>query len=307
MARQFDLTRLDTVQLVPPTPFSDDGRQVEFDQLSRFTEAMVSAGVSVLLPAAGTGEFHSLSADEIIGCVQAVRQAAPQAVVIAPIGFGVGHAVAIGQRAAEVGADALLLMPPIHPYLSDAGFRDYIQAIASAVSLPLLAYKKGPVPSDQLLTEIGQGGRLIGIKYAVNEIDTFTRFAETNRGKLGLYCGTAERFAPFFMLAGATGYTSGLGNIVPRLTLAMHAALRSGNYSEAMRLLNVVRPIEDFRALAGDSFNISAIKAGLQIAGWNFGPVRPPQRRLNADETAQLRKLLEPILAAEKSSPVTSK
>lgn len=296
---QLVLARLDTVQLVPPTPFTADGKSVKYDELSRFTESVVKAGISVLLPAAGTGEFHSLSAEEVVGCVQATRQAVPQAVVIAPIGFGLGHAIQIGQRAAEVGADGLLLMPPVHPYLSDAGFRDYFQAIAVAAPLPLLAYKKGPHPSDALLTELGKEGRLVGVKYAVNEMDAFTKFADANRGRLGLYCGTAERFAPFFMLAGATGYTSGLGNVAPKLTLAMHAALKSGNYAEAMRLLTVVRPIEDFRALAADSFNISAIKAAMQIADWDFGPVRPPQRRLTSDEVGQLRTVVEPILAAD--------
>jgi len=294
-----DLARLDTVQLVPPTPFSADGRQVKYADLSRFIESVVNAGISVLLPAAGTGEFHSLSAEEVIGCVEATRQAAPQAVVVAPIGFGVGHAVQIGQRAAELGADAALLMPPVHPYLSDTGFREYFEAIAAAVPLPLLAYKKGPNPSDGLLTELGRGGRLAGVKYAVNEMDAFTKFADVNRGKLGLYCGTAERFAPFFALAGATGFTSGLANLVPKLSLSMFAALKRGDYAEAMRILSIVRPIEDFRALAADSFNISAIKGAMQISGWDFGPVRPPQRRLTPDETAQLRQVIEPILAAE--------
>jgi 4-hydroxy-tetrahydrodipicolinate synthase len=297
--KRLDLTRLDTVQLVPPTPFSDDGAKIRADELGRFTESVIKAGVSVLLPAAGTGEFHSLSADEVVACVQTAREAAPNAVVVAPIGFGISHAVQIGRRASDIGADALLLMPPIHPYLSDSGFRDYFQAIASAVSRPILAYKKGPVPSDALLTELGKEGRLAGVKYAVNDLDAFTRFAEANRGRLGLYCGTAERFAPFFALAGATGYTSGLGNIAPKLTLAMSAALRAGNFAEAMRLLKIVRPIEDFRALSGDSYNISAIKAGMQFAGWNFGPVRPPQRRLTAEESAELRRLLEPILSTE--------
>ena len=297
--KQLDLKRLDTVQLVPPTPFTEDGREVRFDELGRFVKSVTAAGVTVLLPAAGTGEFHSLSAEEVIGCVKATRNAAPEAVVIAPIGFGVGHAAQIGQRVAELGAEALLLMPPVHPYLSDAGFRDYFQAIAAAAPLPILAYKKGPVPSDDLLTELGLAGRLMGVKYAVNDMDAFTRFADANRGRLGLYCGTAERFAPFFMLAGATGYTSGLGNIVPKLTLKMHAALRDGDYVEAMRLLKIVRPIEDFRAMAGDSFNISAIKAAMQIVGWNFGPPRPPQRRLSSEELERLRQVVSPILTAE--------
>lgn len=294
-----DLSRLETVQLVPPTPFTSDGQNVEREELAQLVKSMVTAGISMLIPAAGTGEFHSLSVDEVIECVQTTRSAAPNAVVIAPVGFGLGHAVTLGQRAAEAGADGLLLMPPIHPYLSDAGFRDYFQAISDAVSLPIMAYKKGPVPSDPLLTELGQSGRLAGVKYAVNDLDAWNRFVMANRNRIGLYCGTAERFAPFFMLAGATGYTSGLGNLVPKLTLSMHAALKAGNFPEAMRLLNIIRPIEDFRAMAGDSFNISAIKAGLNIAGRRFGPVRPPQRKLTPEELVQLQRILEPILDAE--------
>jgi 4-hydroxy-tetrahydrodipicolinate synthase len=295
-----DLSRLATVQLVPPTPFSADGTAVVPQRLAEFVQDRASAGITVFLPAAGTGEFHSLSAAEVISCVKATRSAlGSRCLVIAPIGFGVGHAIDIGRQAADVGADTLLLMPPIHPYLSDAGFRDYFLAIAQAVRLPLLAYKKGPVPSDRLLTELGTTGRLIGIKYAVNDLDAFTRFAEQNRSKLGLYCGTAERFAPFFMLAGATGYTSGAGNLCPRLTLALHAALAAGRYDEAFRLLAILRPIEEYRARDGDSYNISAIKAGMRLCGWDFGPPRPPQRRLTAEDEAELARVLEPILAAE--------
>src|SRR5262245_2645771 len=240
MPPPLDLSRLATVHLVPPTPFTADGRAVVPEQLGAFVRAMVDAGMRVFLPAAGTGEFHSLSAAEVATCVRATREAAGRGcVVLAPVGFGVAHAVEIGRHAVEAGADALLLMPPIHPYLSDAGFRDYFRAIAGAVPLPLLAYKKGPVPSDNLLAELAAEGRLAGVKYAVNDLDSFSRFADRVRGRLGLYCGTAERHAPFFMLAGAAGYTSGTGNLCPRLSLAMHAALAAGRHDEAMRLLSV--------------------------------------------------------------------
>jgi len=190
-------------------------------------------------------------------------------------------------------------MPPVHPSLSDAGFRDYFEAIAAAVPLSLLTYKKGSVPSDALLTSLATEGRLVGVKYAVNDLDAFTCFADRVRSRLGLYCGTAERYAPFFMLAGATGYTSGVASLCPRLSLAMHAALTAQRYDEAMRLLSILRPIEDYRARDGDSYSISAIKYALQVCGWDFGPVRPPQRRLTPEEEAEVRRLLEPARAAE--------
>ena len=298
-----DLARLDTVQLVPPTPMSDDGATVLPERLAEFVRARVADGIRVFLPAAGTGEFHSLSADEVVSLVRATVEATRAAagsdcLVFAPIGFSVRHALDIAGPAADAGADGLLLMPPIHPYLGDPGFRDYFEAIAAGTKLPLLAYKKGPCPSDNLLTELGRAGRLVGIKYAVNEIDGFRKFADRNRGRLGLYCGTAERFAPYFMLAGATGYTSGAGNLFPQLTLAMHRALAAGRTAEAMQILDRLRPLEDFRARHGDAYNIAAVKAALKLSGWDFGPVRPPQPRLPAPDLAELEQILRAISAA---------
>jgi 4-hydroxy-tetrahydrodipicolinate synthase len=295
-----DLDRLSTVQLVPLTPFSPDGTTVLPDVLGGFARSMYDAGIRVFLPAAGTGEFHSLTAAEVVACVQAVREAVgADAVVLAPIGLGLTHALAIGRSAIEAGADALLIMPPIHPYLADSGVRDYFRVLMDALRLPFLAYKKGPIPSEELLGELAATGRLVGVKYAVNDLDAVTRFIEANRGRLRVFCGTAERFAPFFHLAGAMGYTSGAGNLCPRLTLTMHRALSEGRYSEAMESLRRIRPIEDYRAKAGDSYNISMLKAALHLTGRDFGPPRPPLRRIQPAEEAEIRSLIAPILAAE--------
>lgn len=300
MTKHLDLDRFATVQLVPLTPFSADGGRVLADRLGPFVQQMYRAGIRVFLPAAGTGEFHSLSADEIAACVAATHQAAgADALVVGPVGLGLAFALQAGRRAIEAGADALLVMPPIHSYLSDSGVRDYFQALAAELPLPLLAYKKGPYPSDELLLELARGGQLAGIKYAVNDVDALSRFAAALDPRVGLYCGTAERFAPFFAQAGVRGYTSGAGNICPRLTLAMHAALAKGDQPEAMRLLKVIRPIEDYRARSADSYNISMLKFALKVAGHDFGPVRSPLRRLTAQEEAEVRAIVEPILAAE--------
>lgn len=296
----FELTRLSTVQLVPLTPFSEDGGHVVSEVLGAFARSLYEAGIRVFLPGAGTGEFHSLTASEVVSCVRAVREAVGEdATVIAPVGFGVAHALAIGRGAIEAGADALLVMPPVHPYLCDAGMRDYFLALMDRLPLPFLAYKKGPVPGDALLGELATTGKLAGVKYAVNDVDAVTRFIGAFGDRVGVYCGTAERFAPSFHLAGARGYTSGAGNLCPRLTLAMHSALAAGDFARAMEVLRILRPIEDYRARSGDSYNISMLKVALRLTGRDFGPPRPPQRRLTIAEEAEVQSLLEPILAAE--------
>jgi 4-hydroxy-tetrahydrodipicolinate synthase len=299
MSAALDRARLDTVQVVPPTPFTADGSALSLGKLPPLLQRLTAAGISVFLPGAGTGEFHSLSAQEVIELAAATRQAAPDAVVVSPIGFGLGHSLAIGRPALDAGADTLLLMPPIHPYLADAGFADYFRALTDALEIPILAYKRGPVPSDRLLLELASEGRLLGVKYAVNDPPAFLQFAEQIGDQCGLYCGTAEKWAPFFMLAGATGYTSGAGVLCPRLTLALHAALARGAQQEALDLLRVIRPIEDLRAREADSFNISLLKWSLNLVGCDFGPPRPPQRRLTPEQQEEARRVMTPILEAE--------
>jgi 4-hydroxy-tetrahydrodipicolinate synthase len=101
------------------------------------------------------------------------------------------------------------------------------------------------------------------------------------------------------MLAGAAGYTSGSGCVVPRLTLALHAALARGDARETMRLLQVIRPLEDARARDGDSYNITLVKFWLEECGHAFGSARLPQRQLTDGERVEFRKILAPIRAAE--------
>jgi 4-hydroxy-tetrahydrodipicolinate synthase len=300
MPHALDAARLNTVQLVPLTPMSADGKRTLPEVMTAFIRDLAKAGIRVFLPAAGTGEFHSLSADEIVECVAATRAGAgPEATVIAPIGFGLGHALAIGKRAIEAGADGFLVMPPVHPYLCDAGIKEYLSVLAAELPRPLLTYKKGPVPSDALLAELGIAGKLAGIKYGENNLDAAAQLIAKLGGRAVVSCGTAERHAPYFHLAGAIGYTSGAGNLCPKLTLAMHRALGGGEYAEALRIQAILRPIEDYRARAGDSYNISMLKAAMKATGRDFGPARLPQRPITAAEEQEIIALVKPILAAE--------
>lgn len=305
MSKAFDPAVLRTVHLVPLTAYSNDGR-LNRDVQAGHVRDMAEAGMRVFLPAAGTSEFHSLSAGEIVELVRITREAAGRdAVIFAPVGLQLGHAIEVALRSLDAGADGIMFMPFAHPYLSEAGARDYYRAVLDEVPAPALVYKKGPIPSSNLLLEMGTWEHVVGVKYAVNEMHEFrtTVLADAGRPKehrLELLCGSAERFAPYYMLAGATGYTTGAGNLCPHLTLAMHAAFAAGEFAEGMRLQKLILPIEDYRARAGDSYNVSMLKHAMTLVGKDFGPPRPPQRRLTEGESAEIDELMQPILAAEK-------
>ena len=133
-------------------------------------------------------------------------------------------------------------------------------------------YKKSDIPSDALLLKLGADKRSIGVKYSVNQMHQFRTTVTADEHGLEWICGSAERFAPYYMLAGSGGFTSGAGNICPHLSLAMHVAFAAGDYAEGMRIQQLILPIEDYRARAGDSFNISMLKYAITLKGADFGP-----------------------------------
>lgn len=299
MSDSFDRAQLRTVHLVPLTPF-DSANRLNGDLLAGHISRMYAAGMRVYLPAAGTSEFHSLSADEVVESVRITREASgPDAAVFAPVGLQIGHAVDVAVRSLEVGATGIMFMPWSHPYVSDAGVRDYVETVLEAAPCPALVYKKADTPSNVLLLELADHPHVVGVKYAVNEMHEFRKVVLADGGRIEWLCGSAERFAPYYMLAGSGGYTTGAGNLCPRLTLAMHAALSSGEYSEGMRLQQLILPIEDYRARARDSFNVSMLKHAMTLTGEDFGPARPPQRKLTSAECAEIEGLMRPILGAE--------
>jgi 4-hydroxy-tetrahydrodipicolinate synthase len=299
MASDFDPGRLRTVHLVPLTAFRPDGR-LDLAVQAGHTARMYDAGLRVFLPAAGTSEFYSLSADEVVELVRVTCESAGEdACVFAPVGLQVGHALEIAERSLAAGATGIMFMPFVHPYLSEPGARDYYRTVLERVPCPTLIYKKAAIPGNGLLLELADDPHVVGVKYAENLLHDFRKVVLADRGRIEWLCGSAERFAPYFMLAGASGYTTGAGNLCPHLTLAMHAAFAAGEYDEGMRLQRLIVPIEDYRARDGDSYNVTMLKQALTLTGQDFGPPRPPMRQLTSAERTEIETLMRPILAAE--------
>ena len=291
--------RLRTVQMVPITAYDASG-QLAPAPVRTLVGRAATAGIRVFIPCAGSAEFDCLSNDEIVRTIGVVRETVgPNATVMVPVGRQCHEAIRLGQDAVRAGADCVLVMPLAFPYLSNPGAKDYYKAILDGVGVPVLLYKKADVPSDDLLLELAEHPNLMGVKYAVNDIDAFTRVVQKDGGRIDWYCGSAERFAPSFMLVGATGYTSGAANVVPRLTLAMHAAIVAGDWPRALRLQQAIRPIEDYRARGGGSFNITFLKYAITHTGLDFGPPRPPNRRLTETEMREIDELMPALLKAE--------
>ena len=77
--------------------------------------------------------------------------------------------------------------------------------------------------------------------------------------------------------------------------------VESGDFAGAMRTLELLRPLEEFRGRADKSYNVPVLKAALRIAGIDFGAPRP-QRQLPPDDEDELTEVVRELLAEEASA-----
>ena len=104
--------------------------------------------------------------------------------------------------------------------------------------------------------------------------------------------GLAEPYAPAYFSAGATGFTSGLVNVAPLLSLAMLGALRAGDHGTAMAVWERIRRFEELRAADGSAANVSVVKEALAVLGLCRRDVRPPSSVLPEPVRAEVAQIV---------------
>src|SRR5262249_10345228 len=153
--------------------------------------------------------------------------------VMAGVGLSADGAVAAARHARQAGADSVMVHQPVHPYRSAEGWMAYHRQIAEAVpELGVVLYIRDRKNAGGQLRELGERcPNVVGVKYAVPDPVRFAAVArDAGLDRFAWICGLAEPYTPAYWAMGATGFTSGLVNVVPRLSAALLAALRAGDY-----------------------------------------------------------------------------
>ena len=276
------------------TPYAPDGA-VHHDRLAKVVDAIAAAGIDNIVTGGNTGEFYALTLDEIRAvCRTAVTANAGRRVITAGIGRSLADACGLATSAAEAGADLIMLHQAPDPFQSPAGAIAYTHRIADASSLPLVLYLRNDPYSREQFDELLSHPRIIGIKYASPDIARLTdRIEVARRHDVLVVCGLAETWAAPFSAAGATGFTSGLVNLLPALSITVRDALRAGDYAAAREQVRRIAPFEAMRAMQGNGCNVTVVKEAMRLTGTDVGPVRPPGTpTLGKDDLEALRRLL---------------
>lgn len=262
---------------------------------------LVDAGIRTFFVAGHTGEVMSLSPGEWTEAVRvAIETVGDRALVIPGIAHELPVALELARRAERLGAAGVLLMPRSQPHVSAVGIVGYWRAILDATGLPGVVYKKR-LPDDRSLLELVADPRVVGCKYGDTDLSRFRTTVEASPADTAWICGTAERHAPFLAAAGAIGFTSGLANFAPHLSLEMHRALASNDLDAALAVRATCLEFEEIRAAHEERFNVSAVKTALQAIGHPVGGVRPPLENVDAQTRARIDALVPAMVGEGRS------
>ncbi|MFE0135471.1 dihydrodipicolinate synthase family protein [Streptomyces sp. NPDC059037] len=285
------------VVAIPVTPFADDG-SVDRDSYRALIRRLTDGGVRTLTPNGNTGEFYALDPEErrLVTELTLEEAGASGATVLAGVGHDLPTAVAAARHARDAGAHMVMVHQPVHPYVSQEGWVDYHRAVADAVpELGVVPYIRNSLLAGQHLANLGElCPNVIGAKYATPDAAAFAAFArDAGLGRFVWVAGLAELYAPAYWAVGATGFTSGLVNVAPELSLRMRDALRSCDHPAAMEVWERIRRFEELRAADQSADNVTVVKEALAALGLCRRDVRPPSRVLPVERREEIAALVK--------------
>ena len=196
------------------TLFDDDG-DLDAEATAFHAVRLVGLGVRAVVVAGSTGEAATLSPEERVTLLSAVRDAVPDPV---PVLAGTGapsarQAAALTLSAREHGADGVLVLSP--PRVDDP--RPYYELVArSAGNLPLLAYHYPRASAPGIPVEMLADLPVTGLKDSSGDPD---RLLEELAWGRPLYTGSSAILALAGPL-GCAGAILALANVEPEMCVA---------------------------------------------------------------------------------------
>jgi len=276
------------------TPFREDG-SVNLDAAQRLAAQLCEDGSDGIVVAGTTGESPTLTDDEKIGLVRAIRQAIPGRAVVAGTGtYDTRHSVHLSERAMEAGADALLAVVPYYNKPPQEGMYQHFRAIAEVG--PVIMYNiQGRTAINMTaatMLRAAEVPNVIGVKEASGDIT-----------QMGLVCADApagfrvwsgdDNFTLPLLAVGGYGVICVISHIAGSAMKAIIEAYAAGRNEEARRIHLGLLPV--MQALMTTAPNPVPLKTALNALGFPAGPFRLPLVPL---PPAELDRVLAAVRAA---------
>ncbi|HKG47789.1 MAG TPA: 5-dehydro-4-deoxyglucarate dehydratase [Pyrinomonadaceae bacterium] len=285
--------KLSGVIAFPVTPFKED-LSLDLPGLHENLTKLLEHPIAAVVAAGGTGELYSLTPAEYARVVELTTHAVEDRVpVIAGVGFGQRLAVEMAQAAEKAGADGILAFPPYYPQAEDEGLFEYYRAIGEATRLGMLIYSRDWANfSASMVERLTAIPTLVGWTDGQGDIRRLQMLINHVGDRLHWTGGAGDDMVAAYFSIGVSTFTSSIATVAPRLPLKLHELAEAGDTEALTELLDrCVIPLYSLRGRRR-GYEVSAMKAMMDMVGLNGGPVRPPLVNVKPDEEDELRAIL---------------
>jgi 4-hydroxy-2-oxoglutarate aldolase len=268
------------------TPFRSDDT-VDEPAMRRNVERWMRTPLTGLVVLGSTGEAAQLDDDEADRVVNVVREGVPRD---RPLIAGTGRestraTIAATRRAADAGVDAVLVRTPsfFKPHMTTDVFVQHYRRVADASPVPVLLYNvsvfTGVNLSPDAVRQLSEHPNIAGIKESGSDIGAISDLVGLTPDAFTVLAGSATTFFQA-LCAGCDGGILALAALVPDRCVEMRALVRDNRIADARRLQRELLPLA---RLIGGQYGVSALKAALDVLGYEGGMPRPPLRAVGPD------------------------
>ena len=275
------------------TPFS--GGEIDYVTLERLINWQIEESIDAIILSGTTGESPTLSREEKKSLLDfALKTVKGRVPVIAGTGTNsTSDSILLSKDAEALGADGLLVVTPYYNKPSQRGLYAHYEAIAEAVSLPVILYNVPGRTSVDLLPEtviaLSKIPNILGLKEASGKPQRVEMLKGNVPEGFRIYTGNDPEIAEF-MERGAHGVISVLSNVMPRLTHTLVSGSLEGKKEEARTLQKKAERL--IEALFMET-NPVPVKEALAFMGFGNPEFRLPLVGLETHHREELYEVLK--------------
>lgn len=277
------------------TPFHDDG-SIDLESQARLVEHLLAAGARGFGLFGNASEGYALLGEERRRILElAVRLVKGRVPLVVSSGHtGTDAAVALSKEAQDLGADALMVLPPYFLKTDGEGLMRYYSAISDAVSIPIMVQDaplltQVPMPAPLLIRMAKEIGHVRYVKVEAPPTAPKVSAVVSGGGPV-VFGGLNCQFMIEEIQRGARGMMPG-SDLIPEL-VEVWDHLASNENEAAWNVFSRILPLLRFELQPG--MGVSAMKHNLATAGViKSARVRHPTASLDSTSLEELAFLRE--------------
>ncbi len=291
------------VMLPFTTPFDERG-ELDLGALRSNIGRWNETGVTGYVALGSTGERVHLEDEEVSKVIDAAREAVPRDLVfVVGVGQqGTSATIKEARRAAQSGADALLLITP-HFYkgaMTQAALAAHYESVADASRIPVIIYSipqnTGVTLAAETVARLSRHENIVGIKESSGDVVAFVEMLRVvEADKFSMLTGHASALHAA-LASGGRGAILAVGCCVPRFCVELARATQAGEHERARAMQAKLIPLA--RAVT-TRFGVGGLKVALDAAGYSGGYVRAPLAMPDEPARAEIARLIEEFKAGE--------